>query len=168
MVEQYKRKPNTVCSICQKRIYRRPVELKQTKGRAYCSSACFGRASRKEVPCIVCTKPILAGRHAKTCSRACSNKYRTGISYKLGRPLKDKVKNQRSLKLRLIKERGVTCERCGFAKLEILHVHHKDRDRSHNELTNLALICPNCHAEEHYLENSWLNGSVADIEGGVA
>ena len=30
------------------------------------------------------------------------------------------------------------------------------------ELENLELICPNCHGEEHYLENSWLSGTVSD------
>lgn len=82
------------------------------------------------------------------------------MKYKLGRPRKDKVVNQRFQKLRLIEVRGPRCERCGFAKLEILHVHHKDRNREHNELDNLELICPNCHAEEHYFENSWLRDSL--------
>ncbi len=61
------------------------------------------------------------------------------------------------LKRRLIEERGHECERCGYEKTEILNVHHKNRDRSHNDLSNLELICPNCHGEEHYLEGSWLN-----------
>lgn len=165
MGELYSRTPNAKCAICGAGVYRRPVELEASKGKAYCGQRCYGLSQRKETPCVMCGKPILASKHARTCSRACANRYRAGIRYKLGRPLKDKVQNQRSLKLRLIKERGSVCERCGYSKVEILHVHHRDRNRNHNELGNLELICPNCHYEEHYLEKSWLNGSVRG--GGV-
>lgn len=160
MTEHYKRNPNTSCFVCKKPIYRRPVQLKVSNGRAFCSMSCYGISSRKETPCAMCGTPILASKNAGTCSRSCANKYRTGIKYKLGRPLKDKVKNQRALKIRLINQRGALCERCGYSKVEILHVHHKNRNRNNNELENLELVCPNCHYEEHYLENSWLNGSV--------
>ena len=165
MVEFYKRKPNVLCIICKTGVYRRPAELQVSKGKAYCGQRCYGVAIRKEVPCLMCSMPILASRHSKTCSRACANKYRTGIKYKLGRPLKDKVKNQRSLKIRLIAQRGMKCERCGYSKLEILHVHHRDRNRKNNDLGNLELICPNCHYEEHYLEKSWLRDNL--LHGGV-
>ena len=80
---------------------------------------------------------------------------RVGIKYKLNRP-KDKVKSYQRLKIRLLDQRGRKCERCGYDKYEILQVHHKDRNPSHNDLINLELICPNCHFEEHYLEKSWL------------
>lgn len=116
---------------------------------------CYGIARRKEKPCVICGKLILSKFNKKTCSRTCSNKHRLGIKYKIGRP-KDKAKSQRLLKLRLIKERGKKCERCDYKKLEILQVHHKDRNRNNNDLENLALICPNCHYEEHFLEKSWL------------
>jgi len=81
------------------------------------------------------------------------------MTYK-GRAPKDKVQYQRGLKLRLLKLSGTLCERCGYSKYEILNVHHKDRDRKHNELKNLELLCPNCHAEEHYMENSWFSGRI--------
>ena len=98
----------------------------------------------------------MASLNKKTCSRACANKHRTGIKYKLGRPLKNKVKTQQLLKMRLLKERGRKCERCNYNKYEILQVHHKNRNRNNNNLDNLELICPNCHYEEHFLKNSWL------------
>ena len=135
--------------------------MEKNNGRLFCGLACYGIANRKEKPCVICGKLILAGANKKTCSRGCANKNRAGIKYKIGSP-RDKVKDQRSVKLRLIAARGKKCERCGFSRIEILHVHHKDRNRTHNELDNLELICPNCHAEEHYLENSWLSGSVSD------
>ena len=156
MVERYGRNPNTKCHICNRPIYRRPVELQRNNGRAFCSMACYGISCRKERPCLVCGKPILSGLNRKTCNRSCANIHRAGIQYKINSP-RDKVKSQRSLKVRLLNQRGRNCERCEYTKIEILQVHHKDRNRENNELGNLELICPNCHAEEHYLENSWLN-----------
>lgn len=155
MTEQYKRKPNTQCAICSTSIYKRPSQVKANGGQVFCSMGCFGISCRKERPCIVCGKMILSGLHKKTCSRSCSNANRAGLTYKTGRR-KDKVKSQQALKLRLLSERGTSCERCGYSTYEILQIHHRDRNRENNELKNLELICPNCHYEEHFLGKSWL------------
>lgn len=144
-----------MCVICNKPIYRRPVQLQKTNGKAYCTMACYGISCRNEIPCLVCGKPILGGLHKKTCSRSCSNTYRAGIKYKIGRP-RDKVVMERAMKIRLLEERGKKCEKCGYNKYEILQVHHKNRNRKDNSRKNLELICPNCHYEEHFLEKSWL------------
>ncbi len=155
VTEQYKRKPNTICLICKKPVYKRPVEIKRNSGKVYCSIICYGIACRKEKPCTVCGKMILSSLNKKTCGRACANKQRTGIKYHLGRP-KDKVISQRILKVRLMKERGTVCERCRYSVYQILQVHHKDRNRKNNTMENLELICPNCHFAEHYKRKSWL------------
>lgn len=156
---EFKRRPNVDCFLCKKSVYRRPFQIQNNGGKAFCSSRCFGIFCRKEKHCIVCGTSILAGKNKQSCSRACANKHRAGIKYKIGSP-RDKVKDQRALKLRLLNQRGLQCERCGYSKVEILQVHHRDRNRDHNTLENLELICPNCHYEEHHLKNSWLNGSV--------
>jgi hypothetical protein len=152
--EQYKRKPNITCTTCGKEIYRRPGLLTTAGGKGYCSNSCYGIACRKEKPCVVCGTLMLSGLHKKTCSRICSNKNRTGILYKnLFGPRKDKVKAANLQKNRLIEKRGKKCERCGYEVYQILQVHHQDRNRNHNDLINLELLCPNCHAKEHYLKN---------------
>lgn len=156
MAELYKRNPNTKCIICGKPIYKRPHELQKNNGRVFCSLNCYGFSCRKEIPCVICGKLILSGLHRKTCSRGCANKHRAGIKYKMNGP-RDKVKKQRSLKLKLLKQRGKLCEKCGYNIYEILVVHHKDKNRENNKLENLELICPNCHAKEHYFKNNWLN-----------
>ena len=117
--------------------------------------ACYGISCRKEVPCTVYGKLILSGLNKKTCSRGCANKHRTGIKYRLNRP-RDKVVSYQRLKIRLLKLREKVCGRCSYNKYEILQIHHKDRNHANNDFKNLALICPNCHFEEHYLEKSWL------------
>lgn len=157
MTEKYNRNPNASCTVCFKEIYRRPVEI--ANGAVFCSSSCYGKACRKEKPCVVCGVKILASANKKTCSRACANTNRAGIIYKIGSP-KDKVKDQRAIKLRVIELRGPQCEKCSYNKVEILHIHHRDRNRTNNDFSNLELICPNCHYEEHYLGKSWLGAKV--------
>ena len=42
------------------------------------------------------------------------------------------------------------CEICGFADdQDALVVHHKDMDRTNNDISNLAIICANCHMVLH-------------------
>lgn len=155
MVEQYKRTPNTNCLICNKPIYKRPSEIRGKRGHVFCSMICYGVFCRKEKPCLICGKLILAGLNKKTCSRDCANTHRTGIKYRINRP-KDKVVSQRALKIRLLNLKGKVCERCNYDKYEILQIHHKNRNKDNNSVRNLELICPNCHFEEHFLEKSWL------------
>jgi hypothetical protein len=153
--KKYKRNPNAKCFFCGKKIYRRPFEIESRGKNVFCSPVCYGLSSRKEIPCLVCGKMLVAGLNKKTCSRICANKNRAGVKYKIGRP-NDKAYVFRKLKIKLLEVRGKNCERCRFNKYEILQVHHKNRDRNNNTLENLELICPNCHYEEHFLEKSWL------------
>lgn len=151
--EGYPRNPNCACKICGVGIYRRPSVVKMNNGHVFCSIKCYSVSNRKESPCVVCHRPIMAHFNKKTCSRRCANMHRAGIKYKLGSP-RSKVSTYIALKKKLIETKGNKCEKCGYTKVEILQVHHKDRDRSNNNLENLELICPNCHYEEHYLQRS--------------
>jgi hypothetical protein len=148
---EFNRKPNTNCGVCGTPIYRRPAELERSKGKSYCSSVCYGKASRKETPCVICGTPIMAHKNKRTCSRACSNKSRVGTIY-TGRRLRDNVVSTRRLRVRLFALRGSICERCNYSVHQVLQIHHKDRNRQHNDLDNLEIICPNCHAFEHYVK----------------
>ena len=39
----------------------------------------------------------------------------------------------------------IVCAHCGFGIRDVLEVAHLDCDRSHNEVSNLAILCPTCH-----------------------
>jgi hypothetical protein len=39
----------------------------------------------------------------------------------------------------------IVCAHCGFGILDVLEVAHLDGDRSNNDVSNLAILCPNCH-----------------------
>lgn len=67
--------------------------------------------------------------------------------------LSNKVSYQSNkLRVRLISEgyKEHKCECCGNAewmgKKIPLEVHHKDGNKKNNNLSNLELLCPNCHA----------------------
>jgi HNH endonuclease len=152
------RTPNTSCAICLKPIYRRPNQI--SKGLSfYCSHACKGKSQQKLHKCAVidCPNMICSRLHKKTCSRACANKQKIGLKYNhLGRPAKDKVKDLAALRRRVIEFRGNNCSRCGYNKLPILHIHHiiEKSKGGLDDINNLELVCPNCHAEEHYIRRN--------------
>jgi hypothetical protein len=147
------RHPNCTCKICGKAVYRRPRDLERNNGNVYCSQECYGKSCRRPVPCVICGTEILGSRHAKTCSRACANKHRAGIKYRQPKRVsKDKVRESRALKKRLVLNRGGCCQRCGYSNIDILVVHHIIRrsDGGTDDLDNLELVCPTCHAEIHF------------------
>ena len=136
------RKPNTICFVCSKPIYRRPSQL---SSNVYCSLACSGINQRSQKQCIICKK-IYTGQKI-TCSRSCSNIKRGREGYKT-QPIRDNAK--RSLKLKKLLE-GDKCIICNYNKYDVLVVHHiKPRCKGGtDEVSNLLLICPNCHGEIH-------------------
>lgn len=105
------------------------------------------------------------------CKQETLNKYliKMGIEYKgnqSGKGLKKQKSkwnleeylqnssNIQTNKIRIkILEEGIKehkCECCGLSSWLgqpiPLELHHKDGDRTHNELSNYQLLCPNCHA----------------------
>lgn len=98
--------------------------------------------------CPVCKKifetKLNSPEEKTTCSTSCANTfYRSGVNhpnYKNGEAQYRKIVD--------IKE----CNRCGYnTEPNILHVHHRDRNRSNNTTENLEVLCPNCHTLKHYL-----------------
>lgn len=73
------------------------------------------------------------------------------------------------LKKRLYELRGYKCESCGLTQwLDQsipLELHHKDGNRNNNDLNNLILLCPNCHAlTDNYRGKNHKNQTVSDDE----
>lgn len=56
-----------------------------------------------------------------------------------------------ALKTRLLNIKPYKCECCGISewnnKKIILEIHHIDGNHYNNELSNLKLLCPNCHSQ---------------------
>lgn len=47
------------------------------------------------------------------------------------------------------------CETCGQAStpVRLLHVHHKNRDRTDNSADNIVTLCSSCHLKLHWKED---------------
>lgn len=149
-----RRNPNCECSVCSKPIYRRPIHIKM--GTVYCSRTCTGIAQRKTKTCKICNETYFGFK--RTCSRACANKARAGISYTKESKF-DKAYQGRLLKEKVATARGGICESCKETNYSILQVHHK-KERylgGSNALYNLELLCPNCHATHHLGISSFHN-----------
>ena len=105
------------------------------------------------------------------CKQETLNKYleKMGIDYSGNQPGKGQSKKKNKMDLedylqnstdiqtnkvrKKILEEHIKAHRCECCGLETwlgqpipLELHHKDGDRTHNELSNFELLCPNCHA----------------------
>ena len=113
----------------------------------YCGKKCYNKSQRIKgsisCECKYCGKTFLTSPSKQRiyCSIACVNK-----------PKKDVwIPAFKSVRKNML-TRGLinTCERCGYdAHPKILGVHHKDRNRNNNDMSNLEVLCPNCHSLEH-------------------
>lgn len=140
------RKPNSTCKVCVSPIYRRPNQI--LAGSVYCSSVCMGLDQRITKTCKICSGNYLGNK--QTCSHACANKARTGINYTKENKFNNAYRGT-VLKENVATIRGGICERCKENNYAILQIHHKkERYRGGtDEITNLELLCPNCHASHH-------------------
>ena len=116
------KEPNTTCAWCNVSFYCSPSKLKPSKsGLHFC------------------------------CRKHKDEAQQTGGLIAIHPPhYKDGSTTYRTKAFREAKT--IACVRCGYCKYpEILQVHHKDRNRKHNNSENLEIVCPTCHQEEHFL-----------------
>jgi len=134
----------TVCAECGT-IFTH-ISSRANKAK-YCNPKCYQKAMSKKGSvlhkCAHCEKEFYDSPsvNRKYCSKACVNKSN-----------KNEWKPEFITVRKNMKVRGMLlkCERCGYDEYpEILGVHHKDRNRKNNDLSNLEVLCPNCHSLEH-------------------
>lgn len=147
------------CSVCGVEY---EIELKRYNQRLkenvsfYCSDFCRSHKGQVLCNCATCGKEIWRHKSqiAKSisgnvyCSTSCANTmnnhlFKTGEnhpSYK-GTNYRQKAFDRYEHK----------CVVCGYDEDErILEVHHIDEDRSNNDISNLCILCPNCHVKITY------------------
>lgn len=113
--------PNTVCYVCGAEFHRPPSKKQISKsGLQFCSRACKEAAQSIEGG----VEEIQPGH------------YGTGRS---------------SYRKKAFKHYPNECARCGWKQVvELLVVHHRDRDHGNVAVENLEILCHNCHHVEHY------------------
>lgn len=166
-----------VCLQCNVAFFAEARDV--NRGRAkFCSKKCSGKHSHKfrlrvekehNCICAYCnvsfyrtkSKFILSRSGLMFCSRECKDKAQRIGGVKAIHPSHygEELADYRSA---VFKQRGIkVCEKCGWDEhIEILQVHHKDRNRQNNKLENLEILCPNCHLWDHYQNKDGLYGKL--------
>jgi hypothetical protein len=143
------------CDQCGKEFDKRKSNINQSRRRGhniYCSKACanLGLISSTVEPCGYCGKTVISSKSRKAkaktghvfCNSSCAAFWQ---NKNLGSPrLKNGIATYRRI---AIENQGDMCVVCGYDK--VTQVHHIDKNRDNNDISNLVVLCPNHHAEVH-------------------
>lgn len=146
------------CQICTKEFYVKPSHIKLGWGK-YCSIECRSKSqlNGKFVKCLICNKSIyrstahlgrsISGKYF--CSKKCQTLWRNSIY------IEDRSANwingSKSYRDIMIRRDLISnCYICKIKEKRILVIHHKDKNRSNNNLSNLVCLCLNCHFLVHH------------------
>ena len=153
------------CKQCDKEFDKNPVDIKRTPNN-FCSKSCAGtynnhvyiKRKKKKYHCIVCgTETLCRRKYCDTCRKDKFIKCAKITCCKIRKPIefflvKGHKCNTARLRERLITESffNSCCQRCHFTEWQgqpiSLELHHIDGDKANNLLSNLTILCPNCHA----------------------
>ncbi len=134
------------CEICSTEFELISSRLNKAK---YCSRKCYYKSQRKKgtvkFNCEHCNKEFLGSPSQVGKRKYCSKNCTTKEKHKNFNPNFTTVRKS-MLRRNLIN----ICNRCEYSEFPvILGVHHKDRNRNNNNISNLEVLCPNCHSLEH-------------------
>lgn len=144
-----------------------------------CSQNPSGKIRKKEKYCLNCGKELHKGQY-KYCSSLCQQEYqRKEYIKKVNNGEESGLKKSGnttkisgSIRTYLFKKYDNKCQKCGWGEINPttgkcpLEIHHKDGNRTHNDLDNLELLCPNCHSltpNYKYLNSQRFKGKFKDI-----
>ncbi|MCP4123627.1 MAG: HNH endonuclease [Bacteroidetes bacterium] len=122
----------------------------------YCNKSCAAKVNNRGVrrhgmepnQCLSCQKDT---RNPKYCSLKCHADYRWSKTKEKIEKDRKVPKSNRALKRYLLELRGSNCWKCGIVEWNNLpaplEIEHIDGNSDNNELTNLEILCCNCHAQ---------------------
>ncbi len=149
-----------LCGNCKSSFLKKRSQVLRSN-KHFCSSACSakGRRDGKVIKCHRCgTKSYKQAHDLKKyekhfCSRNCSVEWHN--NYFVQEKHRNFKTGQFSYKKNLIRN-GIKayCRLCSKNDKRILLVHHIDKNRENNKLTNLVWLCHNCHFLVHHYKDS--------------
>lgn len=151
--------PLTLCQICKSEFYVKPTHKKRGWG-IYCSISCRtkGQLQGKTFPCYVCSKEVYRSpldiKKSKSgkyfCNKTCQTIWRNKILF-IGENYLN-WKNGKSAYRSILEAEGIKkqCTICYIEDERVIIVHHIDKDRTNNNVTNLIWLCNNCHYLVHH------------------
>lgn len=155
------------CLNCQHEVYIENKEIARGNGK-FCSRKCSGEYKSKNVvpkepnvSCAHCGVKFYMNdtkrKNSKSGLYFCCRKHKDiaqcigGIQAIMPAHFGNGSRSYREIAFRA---KPKQCERCQFDKHDAaIIVHHKDRNRENNNISNLEVLCANCHAIEHWGES---------------
>ena len=150
---------NVRCKFCNKFFYAKPSWIKYGNAK-FCSKQCQyeGAKTGKWTTCFTCQKDIYrtvkALRVSKSkkyfCNKICQTIWR---NQEFRGPRHANWKGGAHIEYReIMRKHGSKpfCKRCRNKDERVLCVHHRDKNRKNNDISNLMWLCHNCH---HLIHN---------------
>lgn len=150
--------PIVSCKVCSRGFYVKPNRINRGWGK-YCSKQCNyeDQKTGRSFACHTCgqlsyksLKDQVKSKSGKYfCSKSCQTIWRnsvyTGKSHSNWRGGQSAYRN-----ILLRAKIDHVCSRCKNRDTRILIVHHIDRNRKNNSVSNLMWLCHNCHYLVHH------------------
>ena len=144
------------CKQCSKLFLTWPYSIRNGQGN-YCSSTCaaHGRWKQPTIKMVEANKRNQKKAANSRIGLQHSKKTKKQISiHRIGKCLKEK--NPRWNGGISIYRRVIKSNKCSMCELKrTLIVHHKNKNRYDNSLSNLQVICYKCHYKVHNGYNRW-------------
>lgn len=158
------------CLNCGQEAYIENKEIRRGNGK-FCSRKCSGEhhsknivAPEPNVKCAFCHEAFYLCDSKRAASKSgfyfCCREHKDaaqrigGIREIMPPHYGETLQNYRTIIFKIAGKPRI-CERCGYDKHDAaIVVHHKDRNRDNNDISNLEVLCANCHAIEHWGENN--------------
>lgn len=153
--------PAVSCLECQKNFYAKPRHIQKGWGK-FCSKKCknLSQKTGKTVSCFSCNQHIYRNlkdlRSSSSdkyfCSKACQTIWRNA-QYVGNRHGSSKGGESSYKQIWQRAKVAPLCAKCKTRYMRILAIHHKDRNRKNNKVSNLVWLCHNCYFLVHHYKN---------------
>lgn len=116
----------------------------------FCCNKCYADFRRSlplnPIVCVGCKKTFVPLKKGiRYCSKQCAGFLRRRNLEKM------QIYPNAKYAKRVLAGEQQSCSVCGWNdEPGILELHHKDRNSKNNHISNLQIMCPNCHSLEHY------------------
>ncbi len=152
--------PIVNCKKCDLEFKAKPSWIKNGHG-IFCSSSCQYEAKKKGkiIECFICKKEVYKQKKALEksksgkffCGKSCQTVWRN--SEFVGVKHANWKEGEHAYRSVLVRH-GIqkVCDNCKIEDKRVMAVHHVDRNRKNNDVTNLVWLCHNCHHLTHHYQ----------------
>lgn len=140
------------CDYCADTYKRHSRFLKGAVRENYCSSACYNEdLIRIKVNCAHCGVLFskVPSKTTKSGLHFCCREHKDAAQSYMPDIQPDHYGKGNNYRVKALKELPNECRYCGYNNVDALEVHHIDKNRDNNDISNLEIVCANCHTLIH-------------------